>query len=107
MFSTNRSSAESVDTAVLVRADGGVERLDPVAIAATDEPIIATVVVGNAIAAGTADLLCADIAGRVDAPGGTVEVVTETFDAVRWYQGDRDPLQRTVHATCPVDGGSS
>jgi len=29
-------------------------------------------------------------------------VVTERFDAVQWYRGDREPLDRTVHSECPV-----
>jgi hypothetical protein len=109
MFSSRRTATESVDTAVAVGPDGldaRVWRLDPRLIAATDEVIIAAVTVSRAIQSGTADQLCADIAARVAArgPSGatTVEVVTERFDAVRWFEGDHTPITRRVHAECPV-----
>lgn len=106
MFSTKRSTAESVDTAVAIDAAGRIERLGPERIAGTDEIILATATVGGAIAAGTTDQLCQEIARRVASVGPdsavTVEVVTERFDAVRWYDGDREPLDRRVHSDCPV-----
>lgn len=107
MFSSPRSSAESVDTAVAVAADGSATRLSPTVIAGTDEVIIATVTVSNAIRARTTDQLCTEIAQRVAGlPAGraavAVEVVTERFDAVRWYEGDRTPLERRVHARCAL-----
>lgn len=106
MFSTRRTGTEPVDTAV---ASDGTRtwRLDPRTIGGTDEPVSATVTVTRAIASGTADQLCGDIARRV-AEGGpsaatTVEVVTERYDAVAWYHGDREPLDRIVRASCPVE----
>lgn len=106
MFSSRRTSAESVDTAVAVDATGEVERLGPERIAGTDEIILATATVAGAINAGTTDDLCAEIAARVASGGPSsaveVEVVTERFDAIDWYDGHRDPIDRTVHSTCPV-----
>lgn len=106
MFSTRRTATEAVDTAVAVAATEQVWRLDPRLIAATDEVIMAAATVSAAIHGGTADLLCADIAARVASGGPAdaerVEVVTERFDAVRWFAGDRTPLERRVHATCEV-----
>jgi hypothetical protein len=112
MFASTRSRTEPVDTAVVVTADGTVHRLAPRLLAATDEVILAGVTVGDAIRAGTTPSLCAAMARRVadEEPGwnpGTVEVVTETYDAVRWFEGDRSPVGRRVHATCPVDGTSN
>ena len=111
MFSTRRSTAETVDTAVAVDADGTLRRLGPQRIAGTDEIILATATVSGAINAGTVDQLCTEIAGRVagDGPDSAVgvEVVTERFDAVRWYRGDHTPIDRVVHATCPVPGRSA
>jgi hypothetical protein len=92
-----------VDTAILVRA-GEVQRLSPVEIGATDEVILAAATVSQAISQGNAADLCADIAGRVGGPG-EVQVVTERYDAVRWYEGHREPLSRVIHAAC-VAGGS-
>ena len=104
MFSSRRTTTEDVDTAVLMQ-DGVEIRLSPGLIAATDEVILAAAVVSNAIAAGTADQLCADIARRVHR-AGEIQVVSEQFDSVRWYRGDRTPLRRQVHATCPAGGSS-
>jgi len=116
MFSYRRTTTETVDTAILV-VDGDVRRLSPTTIADTDEVILAAATVSNAIASGTAAVLCAEIAGRVgtveNAAGGSggasaaeIRVVTERFDSVRWYEGDKEPLERVVHATCPAGAGS-
>ena len=56
---------------------------------------------GKAIRADETDELCAEIAGRVDA-GRTLEVVTETYDTIAWFDGDETPTDRVVHATCPA-----
>lgn len=108
MFSTRRSTAETVDTAVAVDADGTTRRLGPQRIGGTDEIILATATVSGAIGNGTVDRLCTEIAGRVAGDGPAtaveVEVVTERFDAILWYRGDHTPIDRTVHATCPVPG---
>lgn len=102
MFSHRRSSTDSVDTAILVR-DGDVQRLSPSEIGATDEVILAAATVSQAIAQGSAAALCADIADRVGG-SGEVQVVTERYDSVRWYEGDREPLSRVVHASCAAGG---
>jgi hypothetical protein len=101
MFSHPRSTTESVDTAVLVEIGGTVRRLSPTQISGNDEVIIAAVNVTDAIRNGNANELCDEIASRLD-DGGTVEVVTEVFDALEWYEGRRTPLARTVHAMCEV-----
>ncbi|HEX9259563.1 MAG TPA: hypothetical protein VF855_08495, partial [Acidimicrobiales bacterium] len=99
MFSTRRTTSEPVDTAVAVAGDRQWW-LSPELIAATDEPIQATAAVSDAISAGQTDALCADIARRVgdDGPAGAtaVEVITARYDAVRWFEGERAPLQRVV-----------
>ena len=37
-----------------------------------------------------------------EAPGAVVavEIVTETYDVIAYFDGDREPLARTVHARC-------
>jgi hypothetical protein len=112
MFSSRRTSTEVVDTAVARTADDSTTwRLDPERIAATDEVIIAAVTVSEAVRDGSADELCREIAGRVqdNGPDGAavVEVVTERFDAVTWFEGDRTPIERIVHARCDVPGGET
>ncbi|MCU1343827.1 MAG: hypothetical protein JWL70_93 [Acidimicrobiia bacterium] len=105
MFASQRTSSETVDTAV-ARAGTRIWRLDPERIAATDEVILAAATVSDAIANGHADRLCAEIAQRVLSAGPreatAVEVVTEQYDAVQWFAGQRTPLQRQVHAQCAV-----
>jgi hypothetical protein len=106
MFSADIESTQSIATAVGVAADGSTVRLEPEVIAATTIVNQAVTVVGDAIASGRADRLCADIAGRVRAGGPSeavaVEVVTETYDAPGWCDGDRQPVTRQVHARCEV-----
>jgi hypothetical protein len=109
MFASRRTSSETVDTAVAV--DGlRVWRLDPERIGATDEVILAGATVSDAVNAGHADRLCDDIARRVASAGPdeaiAIEVVTERYDAVEWFGGNRAPLARVVHARCPVPGRS-
>jgi hypothetical protein len=106
MFSSRRSSTESVDTAILVEGSGGTTRLDPSDIAGTDEVILAAVAVSDALRDATADLLCDDIVVRVGdrmPPGARVRIVTETYEAIGWYRGDRTPLSTVVHAECRGD----
>ena len=105
MFSTRRTTTETVDTAVLVR-DGQTRRLSPQKIADTDEVILAAATVSRAIADGTSETLCEEIAQRTGADSGEVQVVTEQYDSVRWYEGDHTPLQRIVHASCPAKAES-
>lgn len=101
MFSSRRTTTESVDSAVFIDDKGFVQRLSPSVIAGTDEVILAAQTVSHAIGTGTATELCAEIVARYKSEiAGTVEVITETFDAVNWYHGDKSPLQRTIHASC-------
>jgi hypothetical protein len=115
MFSSRRTTTESVDTAVAVSDDGSRQhRLTPSLISGSDEPVTAAVTVSRAIEDNRVDALCRDIAARVaradpswlaDLAGsgmGTIEVVTETHDALRYFDGDRTPLQRNVRAACPI-----
>lgn len=106
MFSSRRGSTETVDTAILVDASDGITRIAPRDIAGTDEVILAAVTVSDALRDATADLLCRDIVDRLGVrlpEGGEVRIVTETFDAIEWYQGDRTPLSTVVHAECGSD----
>ncbi len=103
MFSAAIDQTQSIDTAVGVRTDGTVVRLSPAQIAGTTVVNQAASVVSSAIAGGRAPALCAEIAARLAAPdAATVEVVTERYDAVGWFNGDRTPVDRVVHAECPV-----
>jgi hypothetical protein len=101
MFSSRRTTTESVDTAVFVDTSGSIFRLNPEIIAGTDEVILAAQTVSHSIANRMTAQLCAEIRDRFDAETtGQIEIVTEVFDAVNWYAGDKSPISRTVHATC-------
>jgi hypothetical protein len=106
MFSADIDSTQSIATAVAVRSDGSTVRLVPEVIAGTTIVNQAVTVVADAIASGRADRFCTEIAGRVAAGAPpravAVEVVTETYDAPAWFDGDRQPVARQVHARCEV-----
>ncbi len=104
MFAADIDRTQSVDTAVAVAADGTTIRLTPEDIAGTTVVNQAASVVTTAIVGGRADELCTDIARRLAGGPGpvAVEVVTERYDAVRWFDGDRTPVDRVVHARCVV-----
>jgi hypothetical protein len=104
MFAADIDRTQSVDTAVALAADGTVIRLTPAEIGGTTVVNQAASVVTTAIVGGQAEELCTAIAGRVAGEPGaaTVEVVTERYDAVQWFDGDRTPIDRVVHARCPV-----
>jgi hypothetical protein len=104
MFSNDRGRINAFDTAVGVDVGGNVERLSPRRISGSYEVIHAASTVSKAIRAGDADGLCREIAARSRGHGLVrIEVVTETYDAVRWFEGDETPLARRVHARCEVD----
>lgn len=100
MFTSERGRVIAVDTAVVVRGQRR-ERLSPDVIGGTDEVVLAAATVSNAIAAGPDALaaLCAEIAHRVRGPG-TVEIVTETHDAIALLRDGADPTDVRVHERC-------
>jgi hypothetical protein len=107
MFATDVGREARVDTAVGLRADGSTATLSPGLVTGTDEVILAASTVTNAVAGGpaTAAALCAEIAGRVAASRRDVTQVrlaTETYDAVDWFAGHKNPSSVDVHITCPV-----
>jgi hypothetical protein len=102
MFSYDLGRVRPIDTAVGVTDDGEQERLSPEVIAGGYEVIHASRTVSKAIRAGDADALCNEIATRAGTEFTRIEVVTETYDTVRWFGGDETPLDRVVHASCEV-----
>jgi hypothetical protein len=100
MFTTERAEVVDLDTAVLVDDDGR-HRLSPELVGGSDQIVTAAVTVSQAVAAGSAatELLCQDIADRVDGPG-SIEIVTERHDAVDLLRDDADAISVTVHARC-------
>jgi len=103
MFAHDRDDEVAVRTAIAV--DGAaVARLSPRLIGGTDEPMLARESVEHAIDTGAAMTLCEEIAGRARRAGvsGEIHVVTERYDTLAWFDGDREPLDRAVHASCEV-----
>jgi hypothetical protein len=105
MFSFPLEPVAEVDLVVGVDAAGGDVRLSPESIAGTDEVIQAGGAVARAVAGGGDDpmTLCRRVADRLvgDDPV-VVEVRTDVYDAIGWFRGAREPLERTVHARCEV-----
>jgi hypothetical protein len=109
MFAWPRTRAEPVVTAVAATGEGDdlrVWRLGPRRLAGTDEVISAGATLRRAVANGTADIVCEEIATRVATMGPRgaqrIEILTERFDAVDWFQGQRTPLERVVHHRCDI-----
>jgi hypothetical protein len=100
MFTSERDRTIGLDTVVLEH-DGRRTRLSPQAIGGTDEVVLASTTVSNAIAAGPGAVarLCREVARRVDRPG-TVEVVTEVYDTIDLLRHGAEATDRTVHGTC-------
>jgi hypothetical protein len=104
MFAADIDRTQAVDTAVAVGGDGTAIRLTPAEIGGTTVVNQAADVVTTAIVGSRAGELCAAIAARLDGRPAAVavEVVTERYDALRWFDGQRAPVGRVVHARCPV-----
>jgi hypothetical protein len=105
MFAGSKPDVAPVST-VVATSDEGTSRLSSELIGGTDEPMLAAETVVRAIRRGDAEALCAEVARR--AAGGehresTLEVVTESYDTIAWFDGARAPVARTVHARCEVE----
>ena len=105
------SARDRIDTLASARGVDGTTgeslRLPMAVVAATDDPLIAQSRLRRAIASGTAEALCVEIAeragGRSDlARIDLVEIITERFDLVEFVTADAAALDTDVHARCPV-----
>jgi hypothetical protein len=105
MFSFKRDTpVASIAHAVGVTAAGDRTTLPPRAVG-TDEVIQAFETFRQAVRNGDAALaaLCQDIAARVAADGyATIEITSDTFDAIEYLDGARTPDSTVIHASCPV-----
>ena len=108
MFSYERGRESALPTAVGVTADGTIRRLSPELISGGYEPIRAFATVEASIDNGDTDVLCTEIAERTAAQRSTdvvvIEVVTEVHDVIAWFDGQKEPQQRIVHARCALGG---
>ena len=108
MFSHRIDPVNDVSAVIGRGSDGNRQLLSPQLIGNSDEVMIVLRTVNNAIRAGggATATLCNAVAGRVWAEGHTsivrIEVVTERYDTIAWFSGDKEPIATTVHATCEV-----
>ena len=103
MFAHERERVTGFYVAVRVDPDGVEHGLDLRVVGGTDQPVQAAMTVAQAVRAGEADELCAEVAEQVDEPGA-VEILNVRYDAPGWFAGEREPVIRTVYATCPTGG---
>ena len=105
MFAHRRGPVSRFDLAVRVDTTGHEHALDPRRIGGTDQPVQAAETVRQAIRNGETDALCAEIAGTIE-DDGRIEVISVRFEAVAWFRGQREPVERVLHASCPTRGGT-
>jgi hypothetical protein len=108
MFTARRAQVTSIERAIGISPDGTEHVLGPELTGGTVEVIHAAQTIVDAIRAGNADGLCAEIASRVaesgDADTTEVIVVRERFDIVASLDDeDPEPVDRQVHARCRVE----
>jgi hypothetical protein len=107
MFTARRAQVTSIERAIGVDVDGSEHVLAPELTGGTVEVIHAAQTIVDAIRAGSANELCAEIANRVaesgDADTTEVLVVRERFDIVTALDDDdAEPVDRRLHARCEV-----
>ena len=100
MFSLARPQETTVSSAAGFDAAGTRLRLSPRVVGGTGEVIQAAGTVGQAIGAGTTDDLCREVLAEAPDNVVVVEIVTETYDVIAYFDGDEEPLERTVHSRC-------
>jgi hypothetical protein len=100
VYATARSRTATFVTAHGERADGSERRLSIEVIAGSDDPLIAASRVADAVAAGRADDVCAQIAARAPSDVAVVVVVRERHDVVDGARGDDSLLHREQLARC-------
>ncbi|WP_437783404.1 hypothetical protein [Sorangium sp. So ce1097] len=109
MFSWGRRDARTtVERAVGVDARGGRRPIPP-RLVGSEEVLQARATLAQSIRQGAraARALCRGIASRVAGQPGhadivTVEIRTDTFDAIAFFDGHEAPLDSKLHATCKV-----
>ncbi|MBL8777250.1 MAG: hypothetical protein JNK12_15010 [Acidimicrobiales bacterium] len=113
MYSQARSDRVTLPTALGISDDGAAARLSLDLIGASDDPLVVAGELREAIARGTVDERCHEIARRVGTEGAAnptgerivaVEIVLEHHDVVDQAMGDPPPLRREPLARCEVPG---
>jgi hypothetical protein len=100
MFSLARPAETTVSSAAGFDAAGQRVTLSPRVVGGTAEVIQAAGTIGQAISAGSTEALCSEVLAKAPHAVVAVEIVTETYDVVGYFDGDEAPIRRTVHARC-------
>ncbi len=106
MFSGRQSPETTIPHAIVTDSSGERSVLPPVAVA-NDEVVQAFETLRQAVRQGpdATARLCARAAdwyaGGGEGPA-TVEIVSDTFNAVAYFEGDKQPVATVVHASCEV-----
>ena len=108
MFAGRKEREVTVDHVVGVASDGRRASLPPPAIA-NEEVVQALETIRQAIRLGpwATQSLCqrAAIWARSHRPSvESVEIVSSRYDAIAYFQGDKEPAASTLHTRCRVDG---
>lgn len=113
MYSQARSDRLTLPTARGIAADADTGRLSLGLIGDSDDPLVVAGELREAIASGTVDERCDEIARRVGTEGAAtptgerfvaVEIVLEHHDVVAQAVDDPPPHRREVVARCEVPG---
>lgn len=99
MFSVARPQQATVNSAVGFDTAGDELTLRPIDIGGTREVIQAAATVSRAISRGEAEDLCREVLTNVPT-AAVIEIVTETYDVIAYFDENEEPLQRIVHARC-------
>lgn len=102
MFANVRST-ETRLTHILLVDDLGREWPPPPSAIANTQVLQVQETLRQALRFGAAETqaLCERVAARVEGSGAVrVEVVTSTYDALVYYEDNRAPVARDVHASC-------
>ena len=108
MFSHGRPSPEMTLThAHGVAADGSRQALAPMISSGNREVLQSMMTISNEVHGGRAAPFCLEIAERVAASDDldhvvTVELLTSTFDSVKYFEDGPEPLRRDLHHRCEV-----
>lgn len=102
MYSGVRSDTLALVTVSGLTADGERSPLSMPEIAQTRDPLIAQAFLNDAIATGSADTICREIAGRVGTEIVLVEISQERHDIANYSSGGGSLIDRQRLAICEV-----
>ncbi len=100
MYSGARSETLTLLTASGITTTGERSPLSMLQVAQTRDPLIAQSFLNNAVASGSTDAVCLEIAGRAGTSFDLVEISRERHDIVAYARGDTSLVDRERLASC-------